>query len=478
LNLILHLMMRNIRIAVLFSILLFYFGATAQNISKKLQSAWQKFESDSQLRNAISSLYVIDAKTGKVIFDKNSKIGLAPASTQKVITSATAYELLGKKFRYQTYIGYDIGIDKQELSGNLYLIGNGDPTLGSWRWPGTTEPVVLKKITDALVKNNIKTIRGDVWIDDFQFGINPVPDGWIWQDIGNYYGAGAWGFNWHENQYDVVLKGTEEGSLTQVDSFPLLADYKFGNFIKTGKKGSGDNGYIYFTPYSHAGFATGTVPPSENGFTISGSDPHPAKQFGSLLFKQLKKEKIQINGSLKIYSDSVFARAPVRKPMFILDSISSPDLDGMNYWFLMKSINLYGEAFLKTISHKKSYGGSTEEGVDILKDFWKSKGIESTELNLKDGSGLSPLNRVTTHAEVMVLAFARKQNWFNGYYKSFPDFNDMKMKSGTITGVKSFCGYHRSKSGQEYIFSFIVNNYNGSSDSLVQKMYKVLDELK
>ena len=95
-----------------------------------------------------------------------------------------------------------------------------------------------------------------------------------------------------------------------------------------------------------------------------------------------------------------------------------------------------------------------------------------------DGSGLSPLNRVTTHAQVMVLQYAKKQPWFKGYYLAFPEYNGMKMKSGTINGVKGFAGYQTSKSGEDYIFSFLVNNYNGSAAGVVQKMYKVLDVLK
>ena len=117
-------------------------------------------------------------------------------------------------------------------------------------------------------------------------------------------------------------------------------------------------------------------------------------------------------------------------------------------------------------------------GVKKLKDFWNEKGLAKTELNMMDGSGLSPLNRVTTHAQVFILQYARNKDWFKGFYDAFPEFNGMKMKSGTISGAKSFCGYHASKTGQEYIFSFIVNNYNGSASTLVQKMYKVLDVLK
>ena len=74
-------------------------GSSAQSISPKLQKAFQQFENDSQLKHAISSLYVINAKTGQVVFDKNSQVGLAGASTQKIITASTAFELLGKDYQ-------------------------------------------------------------------------------------------------------------------------------------------------------------------------------------------------------------------------------------------------------------------------------------------------------------------------------------------------------------------------------------------
>jgi D-alanyl-D-alanine carboxypeptidase/D-alanyl-D-alanine-endopeptidase (penicillin-binding protein 4) len=156
----------------------------------------------------------------------------------------------------------------------------------------------------------------------------------------------------------------------------------------------------------------------------------------------------------------------------------SPSLDSIVYWFLKKSINLYGEALVKTFAYQKYHLGETAKGVEIVKNFWEAKGIASTELNIVDGSGLSPLNRVTTHAEAAVLKYAKSQPWFNEYYNAFPEYNGMKMKSGTISDVKGFCGYQKSKDGNEYIFSFLVNNYNGGSSSVVQKMYKVLDELK
>ena len=99
-------------------------------------------------------------------------------------------------------------------------------------------------------------------------------------------------------------------------------------------------------------------------------------------------------------------------------------------------------------------------------------------MNISDGSGLSPINRVTTHAQVEILKYAKTKDWFPNFYDALPEHNNMKMKSGTISDVKAFCGYQKGSDGKEYIFSFIVNNYNGRSSELVYKMYKVLDRLK
>ena len=113
-----------------------------QTINQKIQKAFQQFEKDSQLKYATSSLYVINAKTGKVVYDKNSRMGLAPASTLKVVTSVTAFELLGKDYRYKTEFGYLGKKEDSSIDGSLVLIGKGDPTFGSWRW-ATTKPEII-----------------------------------------------------------------------------------------------------------------------------------------------------------------------------------------------------------------------------------------------------------------------------------------------------------------------------------------------
>jgi serine-type D-Ala-D-Ala carboxypeptidase/endopeptidase (penicillin-binding protein 4) len=447
-----------------------------QSTNEKLQKAFREFETSEQLKHAVTSLYVIDATTGQVIFDKNSQVGLAPASTQKIITSVTALELLGKDYRYKTELCYRGEIRNSVLTGQLLISGYGDPTLGSWRYSTTKEEDIIKKWVSDIKAKGIKKVNGFLagdgnsgWTSQY------TPDGWIWQDIGNYYGAGADDINWRENQYDLILRsGDKQGDKVEVvKTIPEMRNIRFVSEAVAGAKGSGDNAYIYLAPYSDYGLVTGTIPPGEKTFKISGSLPVPRMQMLSQMSEQMKKENISITGSY----DTSRARNYFSDKE-IISTIYSPTLDSIIYWFNKKSINLYGEALIKTFAHAKTGIGSTDSGVSIVRRFWKEKGLDEDELNIYDGSGLSPLNRVTTHAQVEILKYASSREWFSYFLDALPEYNAMKMKSGTISDVKGFCGYHTAKDGKQYIFSFLVNNYNGRASELVNKMYRVLDCLK
>ena len=452
-------------------------GSNAQTITQKLQKTFSIFEKDSQLKNAISSLYVIDAKTGQVVFDKNSRTGLAPASTQKIITSVTAFELLGKDYRYKTELGYEGNIKKDSLDGFIFFRGTGDPTFGSWRYDSTKPAFIFREFINKIKEVGIKKIGNTLYVDESKFDHNRIPDGWIWQDIGNYYGAGTWGLNWRENQYDLSLSsGNHIGDEVQIDSkngeqvyYPV-----FDNYVKSAAKGTGDNSYIYLPISNTSAMVNGTIPVNSKKFIISGATDNAPDYFVDDFRKFLQNEQILKQPDILQYT-MVYK---MLNPGKVIYTHYSPSLDSIIYWFNKKSINLYGESLLKTFAFEKKGIGSTDSGVVIIQDFWKQKGLDPDEISIVDGSGLSPLNRVTTHAQVEILKYAKTKDWFSYFYNSLPEYNGMVMKSGTIRGVKGYCGYQKSKNGKEYIFSFLVNNYNGLPDALVKKMYKVLDVLK
>jgi D-alanyl-D-alanine carboxypeptidase/D-alanyl-D-alanine-endopeptidase (penicillin-binding protein 4) len=450
--------------------------SAAQTVTQRLDKAVKLLQQDSQMKHAMMSLYVVETATGKPVYALNEQLGLAPASTQKLFTSVAAFELLGKDFRYKTEVGYDGSIDAGVLHGNIYIVGCGDPTFGSWRYAQTQRDSILNYISSALNKAGIKKIDGDLLIDDSKFDYQPLPGGWIWDDIGNYYGAGTWGINWNENQYDLQLRpGTKEGDDVAITGTnPSLYDVEITDNLKSGKPGSGDNGYIYLAPYTDKGFVEGTVPAGEKSFTLSGSMPYPALQFGKELETFLVKQNMIDEGHLKIANDFTNSKVPSSNQL----ALYSPTLDSINYWFLQKSINLYGEALIKTLAYRSDSIASTEKGVELLRDFWSKNGIEKSAINIVDGSGLSPQNRVTTNALVTVLQFAKDKSWYSSFYNALPMYNGMHMKSGTIGGAKAYAGYHTSKTGVKYTFAIIINNYDSEAGSIVPKMFKVLDELK
>jgi len=135
---------------------------------------------------------------------------------------------------------------------------------------------VLARWTKALSRAGIRRFEGDIIADDSRWGTQPLPGGWIWEDIGNYYGAGTWGLNWHENQYDLRMKpGRAEGdSVRLVLPGEELEILSWINELRTGAPGSGDNAFIYLPPYSFNAFVRGTVPLQKEDFVIAGSIPN------------------------------------------------------------------------------------------------------------------------------------------------------------------------------------------------------------
>jgi D-alanyl-D-alanine carboxypeptidase/D-alanyl-D-alanine-endopeptidase (penicillin-binding protein 4) len=461
--------------AIFLLLLLSTSGIYSQKINSVFNTAFTKFAGDPDFKHATISLFVVNTTTGKNVTEVNTQIGLAPASCQKVITASTAYELLGNDFSYKTSLSFTGKIENGVLNGDIIIKGSGDPTLGSWRYKQATEENIISAFTSAISRAGIHEIKGNVIADESAWAGEVTPDGWIWQDIGNYYGAGASALNWRENQYDLLLKsGNKINDPVEVaGTIPSFVEgLNLRSMATSAEKGSGDNSYIYFPLNENYGYVRGTIPLNENKFKISGAMPHPAKQLAITLESALKKTNVKtINNNYP--SDKKIPNAST-----IFYTYNSPPLDSINYWFLKKSINLYGEALLKTLGYQFAKSGSTDSGVNIIKRFWQKKGIEPYALNILDGSGLSPGNRITTDDLVQIMQYAKKQKWFASFYNALPEINGIKMKSGSINGVISYTGFMKSKSGDEYTFAFIVNNYNGGGNSVKRKMWKLLDVLK
>lgn len=405
------------------------------------------------------SFYVSD-ENGNKIYEYQANKGLSTASTMKIFTAAAALETLGKDYQYKTKIAFN---------GNLYVTSNGDPTLGNDRFEGYKDENFKQKVIETLKQNKISKISGDLIIDDTCFDFQKIPGGWPWNDMGNYYGAGVWGVNWRENVFEIYTFGKE------IKSFSNINDVKWVNELRT--EGNSDKSIIYTAPYSDVVHINGSLPAKE--MKVSGAMPNPPKRLAIELAEELKKQNIAFNGKIIINSEKIInGEKPVVFPENkVILEYKSPTLDKIVYWFLKKSVNLFGETFIKTMAKEKTENPSFESGVKYLKNFWKDRGIDQRMINFVDGSGLSPQNYASSKAEVQALLWAKKQSWFDAYYDGFPVMaNGMKMKSGSIKDSRAFAGFHTSSTGKNYVFSIIMNNYQ--ANDLSNALYNVLNVLK
>lgn len=467
-------------ITLLCSSFLFITATLAQSTQQNLQKGFDTFLAMPSLKNGIASLHIIDKSTGSTLFEKNSQIGLPTASTLKVITSITGLDLLGSEYTYKTKLYYTGTIDSVGiLHGDIVVQGSGDPTLGSDRYEQTKEQLLLDKWINAIKSAGITAIDGRIIGDDRMYNGNDVPGGWIWTDIGNYYGAGISALNWRENKVGVNFQsGTPNAPAPIVQTTSDLSYLQLVNTVKVGRPGSGDNVYAYSAPYSEKIYLKGTYG-QDLKKTIEISVPDPAFDLAFQLTKTANTAGIPVlmeptTGQRLVEQDSIFPQKTAE-----LSTHVSPKLIDIVYWFNQKSINLYGEAILRSIAYISGGKVTTLDGANYLQKFWKQKlQLNSSELDIIDGSGLSPQNNVTTFAMNKIMQYAASRPWSDSFVKSLPVYNGMTMKSGTISGTLGYTGYHKAKDGKEYTFTLLVYNYDGSASKMRQSMFNLLDILK
>ena len=115
---------------------------------------------------------VVSVESGDVLYTKNAQKLHHPASTTKLFTAATALAKLGPNYRFITSL-YAVTRTDAQIIDNIYLKGKGDPIL-------QTEDLI--ELCDSLVQTGVKTIKGDIVVDETFFDTVREGPGWMWDD--------------------------------------------------------------------------------------------------------------------------------------------------------------------------------------------------------------------------------------------------------------------------------------------------------
>ncbi|MEM9981465.1 MAG: D-alanyl-D-alanine carboxypeptidase/D-alanyl-D-alanine-endopeptidase, partial [Bacteroidota bacterium] len=452
-----------------------------------LEKALKTLEEDPVLASGFISFSLRSTKTGEEILQHQGQKSLNVASNMKLVTTASALNILGENYQFKTYLQHDGKIEAGVLKGNLYIKGTGDPTLGSYRMKTTPSfDQLLAQWAAQLRQKEINIIEGNIIADTEAWNNNALPSGWVWGDIGNYYGAAAQALNIADNTYQLYLQPAARigGEVKVLKTVPTIPDVHFVNRLTTAAAGTGDRAYIDGAPYSNLRFLHGTIPQGGN-FVIKGAIPDPAYLIVQKLSKQLQQQGISVKGKALTSLQLLQTKQKLSKERTTLYTHQSPSLSTIIQWVNQYSVNLYAEALYKAIGQALT----TEQPTEAIKKHWQLKGLRWKGLQMRDGSGLSPSNGVPTSQMTQMLHLMTKEKHFSTFYDSLPVagrsgtmasvgggtllMNNLRAKTGWMTGVVAFSGYFKTATGEQMCFSISANRFDANYSTMKKKMEKV-----
>ncbi len=468
----------------------------AQNIDSLAQQALirrlDSLQTSFFMQHGSVSACIKSVKTGQTVLAYYHRKSVPPASTMKLITTATALAVLNQNFTYITTLETDGAVRNDTLFGNLWIRGSGDPSLGGGRFKSTpTLPVLLKSWATALQERKIRHITGRVIGDGGIFDENSIPGGWPWDDLGNYYGAGVSGLNINENKFRAVFKTSsvvgEPAGLIRTE--PALPGYTLINRVRTEEPRSGDQVNIYSTPLGSQYFLEGSVPKGPAEFGVQGSLTNPSLFAATSLQEVLLENGITVGDT----SQTSFDFLRTSQTVTFRDTLArtvSPPLKDLVTECNFQSINLYAEAFLKTIGVALNDGNTTSDGIKALEKIWTSKGVNLAGFRIKDGSGLSPQSVLTTDNMTDILVVAAREPYFPTFYSTIAVLGkngtvknmgkgtraegNVRAKSGSIGGARAYAGYFTGKNGEQYSFAFNIQQYDSNFGSSTRELEKLM----
>ena len=449
------------------------------------------------MRGASFSLVVKDVQEGRTVYSYDTDRLQSPASVLKTVATATALEILGEDYRYPTTLEYDGILENGTLEGNLYIKGSGDPSLGSSHFaPGQNK--FLSTWIAALQKAGIKHITGSVISDESIFDTEGVSIKWLREDMGNYYAPGSYGISIFDNMYKLslqtgaagtrpVLKGTE----------PDIPFIRFKNYLKAAPVSS-DSAYIIGAPLDDVRYLYGVLPANREAYVLKGDIPDPALYLARYLTDQLQQKGIRVDGSPSCYRIEVEENRWKKGERKEIVTTYSPTLREIASVCNHVSHNLYADALVKTVGLqykplRNEMISSFGRGVQVVKEYWEKKGLDVFPLRMNDGSGLAPADKVSagfmgellvymatesavSDAFIASLPQAGIEGSVRNFLKGSKLQGKARLKSGGITGVRSYAGYI-TKDGKTYAVAVFSNNYSCPMSRMTRALEKLLLQL-
>lgn len=406
--------------------------------AQALAPVFREWAADPSLAGASVGFCVLD-ETGKALFASPlAANALCPASALKTVTTGAALGILGPEFRFETTLSSSSPIRPDgSLAGDLVLAGGGDPTFSSDD---------LRRMAGRLLQSGLKQIEGTVKVDDSAFSGPPVNDHWNWGDIGNAYGAGAFGVNLDHNRLSIRFSpGAAAGDpAVFLGGAPVPAGTRWDHRVSTGPAGSGDQVVVYSEPFGRVITLRGTVPAGKKEFRVNGAVPDPPALASETLGRYLEE------GGVSLLKRAVPAGINATQLVVHRSEPLPVVIDHLH----RVSDNLEAQCLFLTLGNHLN-----REPAEVVRAFWENRGVDFTGLRLIDGSGLARANMIRPLDLAKVNHAACRGPHGERFRQSLTSYLDGKVRSklGAMSGVKTEVGFLTLEDGREVTFALMAN---------------------
>ena len=425
---------------------------------------------------------VTEVSTGDTLFMRNVEHSFMPASVTKLFTTAAALDQLGPDYRYVTQLYADGPQISHALQGNLVIRGAGDPSTGA---PGPNHMDLFNSFADSLLALGIHEIGGHVIGDDNAFDDIPLGADWSWDDLVYGYAPQVSGLTFYDAIVEVEVHPTQPGTPGQLSVTPELMDY----FIFHNRSVTLPHGQELEEGHARE--------PNSNHITISSavplghSDPeelsvhNPTLYFVHGLRTLLDSRGILVRGK-SVDVDSLSTALDYQNARVVARHTSAP-LSELVATINKESHNLYAEHLLKTLGveypdpEEDSEPGSAAMGVAAAMRTYDAARIDTSRLQLVDGSGLSRKNLVTPAMTMKLLRYMAlhpdtsiRESFLTSLAVGGKDgtleyrftgnaagFGRVRAKTGSLGNVSALAGYVMREDGAMLAFVIFANHFHG-----------------